>query len=356
LFLHLAGRDHPLVQQILQSPHHPLYSPVVDVLTKSRSHRVQEFLLSCLEESYWPVGLLTVFRQRSDGKFVRQWLRKIARSQSRMVAENLKRLRSISWLRTGGGVLRELDSWAELGLVRLAVLSGISRLEAFGLIEYVFRYGKPPGRRAAAEALEHFPGAAADALALEALQDADPHVQAAVIGHIRQRGIPGILPRLLALLDSPHAVVRQAVKKSLCEFNFKRFLHTFDLLEESAQRQTGLLVKKIDPQTIPLLQQELQSPIRSRRLRAIAIVRCIDAGKPLETILQRLVQEDPDAQVRQEAAAALVELEISPPQMQVAQTTSWPGQAPGFIPPATPATSSDPRLQQYRTRLGDPRN
>jgi len=355
LFLHLADRDHPLLQQILQSPHHPLHLPVVDVLTKSRSHRVQEFLLSCLEESYWPVGLLTVFRQRSDGKFVRQWLRKIARSQSPVVGENLKRLRNISWLRAGVGLLRELDSWAELGLVRLAVLSGIPRVEAFGLIEYVFRYGKPPGRRAAAEALEHFPGAAANALVLEALLDADPHVQAAVIGHIRQRGIPGLLPRLLAMLDSPHAVVRQAVRKSLREFNFRRFLHTFDLLEESARRQTGLLVKKIDPQTIPLLQQELQSPIRSRRLRAIAIVRCIDAGKPLETILQHLAYEDPDAQVRREAATALVDLGISPPQMQAPRTVTPPGQPAGGVQPASAATPTD-LLLQYRTRLWDPRD
>ena len=355
LFLHLADRDHPLLQQILQSPHHPLHLPVVDVLTKSRSHRVQEFLLSCLEEPHWPAGLVTVFCQRSDGKFVRQWLRKIARTQSPVIGENLKRLRSIRWLRMGGGLLRELDSWAELGLVRLAVLSGIPRIEAFGLIEYVFRYGKPPGRRAAAEALEHFPGAAANALALEALQDADPYVQAAVIGHIRQRGIPGLLPRLLTLLDSPHAVVRQAVRKSLREFNFKRFLHTFDLLEEPARRQTGLLVKKIDPHTIPLLQQELQSPIRSRRLRAIAMVRCIEAQKPLEAILQHLAQEDPDGQVRREAAAALAELGISPPPTQTTRTSSSPGQGPGGVQPASSAPPTDPLLQ-YRTRLWDPRD
>ncbi|MCS7304574.1 MAG: HEAT repeat domain-containing protein [Thermoguttaceae bacterium] len=355
LFLHLADPNHPILLQVLQSPHHPLHLPMVDVLTKSRSPVVQELLLSFLEQPQLPLGVLLVFGKRSDGKFVRQWLRKIARSQSPVLEQNLKRLRNISWLRAGGAILQGLDSWAELGLVRLAVLSGIPRQEAFGVIEYVFRYGKPAGRRAAAEALAAFSGAAANALALEAIEDPDPYVQAAAIGHIRQRGIPGVLPRLLALLDSPHAVVRHAVRKSLRELNFKRFLHSFDLLEDSVRRQTGLLVKKIDPQTIPLLQQELQSPIRSRRLRAIAIARSIDAQKPLEPILQQLAQEDPDAQVRQEAAAALAELIVPGPKNQPQNTESPVGKATVGPKPAASATATDP-LTQYRRSLWDPRD
>ncbi len=355
LFLHLAGRHHPLLQQILQSPHHPLHLPIVDALTKSRAPGVGQLLLEFLEEPQLPVGVLSVFSRRSDAKFVRQWLRKIARSQSAAMQQNLKRLRHIHWLRDGAGILQGLDSWAELGLVRLAVLSGIPRMEAFGLIKYVFRHGKPPGRRAAAEALAEFQGAAANALALEALGDPDPYVQAAAIAHIRQRGIPGVLPRLLALLDSPHAVVRQAVRKSLHEFNFKRFLRTFDLLEDSVRCQTGLLVKKLDPQTIPLLQQELESPIRSRRLRAIAIVRSIDAHKPLEPILHQLAQEDPDAQVRREAQAALAELAGPVPERPSAQLTLGAGKR---VAGPTPGSNVGPGdlLQQYRTNLWDPRD
>lgn len=354
-FLHLAPRDHPLLQQILQSPHHPLHLPLMEVLSKSRSPVIQELLLGYLEESQLPVGVITVFVKRSDSKFIRQFLRKIGRSQSPLLAQNLKRLRNISWLRGGAGVLQGFDTWAELGLVRLAVLSSIPRSVAFGLVEYILRYGKPAGRRAAAEALAEFRGAAANALALQALEDSDPYVQAAVVGHIRQRGIPGLLPRLLVLLDSPHAVLRQAVRKTLAELNFKRFLNSFDLLDEEVRVQTGLLVKKIDPQTIPLLRQELESSIRSRRLRAIAILRAIDAVKPLETILMRLAQEDQDPQIRREAATALAEggIVFSPPAQPVAQPVA-PITTVG-AKPSGPALRPDP-FTHYRKTLWDPRD
>jgi len=355
LFLHLAPRDHPLLQQILQSPHHSLHLPLVDVLSKSGSPIVRELLLGYLEDPQLPLGVLSVFARRSDTKFIRQWLRKIGRSVSPVLGQNLKRLRNIQWLRTGPGIFQGLDSWAELGLVRLAALSSIPRNLAFGLVEYVLRYGKPPGRRAAAQALENFHGAAANALTLQALEDLDPYVQAAVLGHIRQRGIPGLLPRLLALLDSPHAVVRQAARKSLGEFNFKRFLHSFDLLEEPVRRQTGLLVKKIDPQTIPILRQELESPIRSRRSRAIAIVRAIDAAPPLEAILKKIAQEDPDSGIRREATLALAEhgIEVEP----AVQENSEPFASRASVGPSRPKAADRPDpFSQYRNSLWDPRD
>lgn len=355
LFLHLAPRNHPLVLQILQSPHHPLHLPLVDVLSKSRSAVVKEFLLGYLEEPQLPLGLISVFTKRSDPKFIRQWLRKIGRSQSPVMAQNLKRLRNISWLRGGPGVFQGLDMWAELGLVRLAVLSGVPRTAAFALVEYILRYGKPAGRRAAAEALAEFQGAAANALALQALDDPDPYVQAAVAAHIRRRRIPGVLPRLLALLDSPHAVVRQAVRKSLSEFNFRRFLHSFDLLEEPVRRQTGLMVKKIDPETIPILRQELASSIRSRRLRAIAITRAIEAVEPLETILNRIAQEDEDPQIRREAASALAErgIALGPITQESSEPVASQTQRKRRSP--TPAVRPDP-LTHYRSNLWDPRD
>ena len=55
--------------------------------------------------------------------------------------------------------------------------------------------------------------------ALAALDDADPHVQAAVLGHIRRRGIPGMLSRLIDLLESPHLAVRQGAEEP-CRVQF----------------------------------------------------------------------------------------------------------------------------------------
>ena len=98
---------------------------------------------------------------------------------------------------------------------------------------------------------------------MSALADPDPQVQANVIPQLRGRGIPGVLPSLMELVESPYTVVRKAARESLAEFSFKRFVAAFDMLDEDVRRSTGLLVKKVNVQSVSLLNDELKSPIRS---------------------------------------------------------------------------------------------
>jgi HEAT repeat protein len=182
--------------------------------------------------------------------------------------------------------------------------SGVPRVQAFAAVQFLLLHGKPLARRSAAEALNEFHGAEANALAVQAMEDDDPQVQANILIQLRGRGVVGALPRLLKLVDSPHAVIREAVRASLTEFSFPRFLAAFDMLDEEVRRSTGILVKKIDPQTVPGLRAELESPVRSRRLRALAVATAIDAVGSLEEMVAGLL-EDRDASVRAEAARAL---------------------------------------------------
>ena len=139
---------------------------------------------------------------------------------------------------------------------------------------------------------------------MNALADPDPQVQANIIPQLRGRGIPGMLPSLLELVESPYAVVRKAARESLTEFSFKRFVAAFDMLDEEVRRSTGLLVKKIDMQTVSLLNDELKSPIRTRRLRGLAIARTIDAVEGVESAVIEMLQDE-DHLVRMEAAITL---------------------------------------------------
>ena len=129
-------------------------------------------------------------------------------------------------------------------------------------------------------------------------------MQANVIAQLRGRGIPGVLSSLLESVESPYAVVRKAARESLAEFSFKRFVAAFDMLDEEVRRSTGLLVKKIDVQTIALLNDELKSPIRSRRLRGLTIARTIDAVEGVESTIIEMLQDE-DHLVRMEAAVTL---------------------------------------------------
>jgi hypothetical protein len=305
-FLRLVPRDNVMLKQLLQNPHHPAFVTVIDVLSKSTAGGVVRLLLSSLDDPHASSAVLSVIANRSDPKLIRYLLRKVGREPSAAAAQNLKRMRSVSWLQSGPAILAGLDDLAQHGVVRLVMASGIPRMQAFGTIEYLVLHGKTEGRRAAAEALADFQGTAANALALKALEDEDPQVQASIALQLRRRGIPGVLTRLVALLDSRHAEVRQAARKTLAEFSFARFLGAFDMLDDEVRKSTGTLVRKVDPETIPRLRAELEAKARTRRLRGLAIARAIEAVEPLEPVIIKLL-EDEDHLIRAEAALALAQ-------------------------------------------------
>lgn len=303
-FALLVKRDNATMRGVLLDPRHAAFVVLIDVMAHSTAGGVMRLLLTFLDDPGAPMAVLNCAARRRDLKFVRHFLRKIGRTPSATVRQNLKRIRSVSWIRDGLELLDKLDDLEQHGAVELVMTSGMPRREAFAAIEHLLAHGKPEGRRAAAEALAHFQGADANRLALAALEDSDPQVQSNAIRQLRQRGIPGVLPRLVEMVDSPHSAVRTAVRETLAEFSFPRFLAAFDMLEDEVRKSTGSLVKKLDPQTIPRLKDEMESQARTRRLRAVAMARAIDAVDELEGPIARLL-EDEDYLVRVEAALAL---------------------------------------------------
>jgi hypothetical protein len=302
-FLLLTYRDDAVLRQILQDPYHPAFVVLVEMLSKITHDAVIGLLLSFLDDPRAPSAALSIVSKRCDPNFVARLLGKVGRDPSGAVVRNLKRIESIAWTRDTTA-LEACDDVEQAAAARLAVVSGIPRAQAFSLVEHLIQHGKAGGRRAAADALEQFRGADANLLALEALDDEDPEVQSKILMQLRGRGIPGALARLVEMIDSPHDSVRNAARKSLAEFSFSRYLASFDLLEEDVRASTGDLVKKVDSQTVPLLRAELGSPVRSRRLRGVAVARALRLVPEVEeAVLLQL--KDEDHLVRSEAAAAL---------------------------------------------------
>ncbi len=303
-FLVMASRDNAVLKQILQDPHNAAYLPLVDELLHNARGGVVRLLLSFLDDPHAPSSAIAVLARRSDVKFVQHLLRKIGFEPSAAAAQNLKRLDHISWVRHDDQLISGLDDAEQHSLVQLVMASGIKRLDVFKTIEYLLRHGKAGGRRAAALALAKFNGAEANSLALHALEDTDPQVQAAILAQVRQRGIPGALLRLVEFSDSPHEVVRQAARESLGEFSFDRFLAAFDMLDDQVRHSTGELVRRINPEAIGELVEEMQSRSRTRRLRAVGVAISMGVVPDVETAVIDLLSDD-DHVIRSEAARAL---------------------------------------------------
>jgi HEAT repeat protein len=108
----------------------------------------------------------------------------------------------------------------------------------------------------------------------------------------------------LELLGSRYEVVREAVRESLAEFHFKRFLAAYDTMEPAVRASTAPLVRKVDPECLALLVEEMKSSARTRRLRAIEIAVAMNAVRAVETPLIALLADE-DHMVRASAARAM---------------------------------------------------
>ncbi len=303
-FVLLANRENAALKRVLQSPTDRCFSPLVEVLASSTRPGIERLLLSYLDDPFAPLPALQVIFRRRDVAFLRRLLRKIGGEPAPVVRNNLKRIESIPWMKVNLALLDALSDHEQPAAVQLAAYSGVPRHLAFETVAYLLRHGTLAGRRAAAQALAAFQGPAADELAIRMLDDEDPHVRAAVAGQLRERDVPGATLRLMRMLDSPHQLEREVAQAGLAEFQFSRYLASFDDLAADARRSTGMLVRQIDPEWGASLRRELAAPIRARQRRALDIIAATDSIEELEEEVAALLQ-DPDPFLRVEAVRVL---------------------------------------------------
>ncbi len=303
-FLTLCNRDNATLKNILLGSHGAAFRTVVDILRSSRQPGVMHLLASYIDDPHPPLAVITTLTQRYDAAFVQRLLKRVGPEVSPAAQQNLRGVHVLRWADPAANVLATLGPTAQRAAIKLLAASGIPREVVYGAIEFLMRNGAPAGRLAATEALAEFHGPAADSLAMQALDDLEPTVQAAAVAQMRQRAIPAAVVKLIALADSPHETVRQAVRESLTEFRFTRYLSVFESLDDAVRHSTGQLVMKIDPDTLPLLREELASASRGRRIRGIQVCRFLDATPAVEGLLLELLGAD-DHLIRMEAARTL---------------------------------------------------
>jgi len=303
-FLLLATRDNATLKRILQNPLDPTYLAIVDTLTHSLRQGVMRLLLNSLDDPRAPSSVIAVLTHRSDPTFLTHLLHKIGQDPSRIARQNIKRMEAIVWLRDDLAVLDNLDDAAQQAAVRLVTLSSMKRLDVFPILAYLLKHGRPGGRRAAIEALVDFNGVEANALVIAALDDDDSQVRASALAQLRKRGMPGAMSRLVAALDSHDDVVRNAARGALREFQFDRYFTSYESMDDESRSYSAKMVRKVDPTTVARLVKELQSPARSRRLRAVEIIVLMSLVDELAHVLIGTL-EDEDHIVRVAAVRAL---------------------------------------------------
>lgn len=304
-FLLLARKENSTLRSLLEDASRRVSEVVGDLLATSTRPGVTRLLMEYLEDKRPPAAALQLLSKRSDIPFVRKLLKSIGdRNLAGTVSRNAKKISQIDWLNAEVDLLPALNDGEQAAAVKFVSATHVPEDDKLALLRRTLESGKPGGRRAAAIALPAFQGVEANQLAREALEDHDPEVQATIIRQLRERGVPGAVGRLVLLVDSPHEEVRNAAQECLAEFSFQRYISAFDMLEESVRWSTGDLVRKIDPNTVEELAEELQSSSRMRKLRALKAAPMVVAVDELRNLLIEALGDD-DPYARAEAVVAL---------------------------------------------------
>ena len=304
-FLLLADPQHPVMLDIIGNPHHPAFLAVLDLLKHTTRASLFDLPIAWLRAGCAPVSVLKLIAHRSDLPFLRTLLTAVGPNPSPTVTAAFRRLESIVWAKPPLAILDQLSDLQQTALVKLIAASGMDRTEAFGALEEVMLRGRTGGRRAAAEALADFGGAAANELVVRCLEDPDPIVQATLIRQLRSRSVPGCITRLVQALESPFPEVREAAQESLHEFTLAKFMTVIDLLEDDVKVSMGQLVRRVDPKGLEELRNELRSPARTRRLRAIDAACAMGAVAEVEVTLIDQLSREEDYLVRAALVRAL---------------------------------------------------
>ncbi len=310
-YLLVAKPKSATFRSVLQRSNESCYKPIIDVLTNSSQGGVIRLLLGFLDDPQMPLVVTKVFGDRCDAKFIHHLSQAVGPRPLKAVVATLARLNKLAWATPEHPVFDELDEQGQAGAVWLLTGSSVNRPKVLEVLAYLLAEGKPGGRREAAKALAQFEGAAANALAIKAINDDDPGVRAEIIKQLRPRKIPAAFSLLIRLVDNPEPEVQEALCAAMPEFNIRHFLDNFDSMPEALQPVAGHLVTKIDETAIEVITSEMQSqsPVRRRRATLAAIV--MGVIPQLEEFVILLLTDE-DHMVRIAAAKALADCKSVP--------------------------------------------
>jgi HEAT repeat protein len=309
--LTVAKPKNATLRQLLQRPQESSHQPILELLQNSPRGGVIRLLLGFLEDPKMPRVVSKVLSSRCDAKFVGHLLRTTGPQPSKTVAQTLSQIKSIAWAEPNGQLLDQLDDQAQEAAVQFLLASSIDRPKVLDVIKHLLFKAKPGGRRAAAKALEQFEDPEISALVIEALDDKDAQVRAALLVQLRPRNVPDSFSLLVRMVGSPEEEVKQALRKAMPEFTLGHFLANIDEMDEQLRPTAGHLVREINSDVAASLAAEMESLSPVVRRRTVLAASVMGLVQELEETVIKLLSDE-DHMVRAVVAQALADCKSMP--------------------------------------------
>lgn len=303
-FVTLSGATSTTLHTILDDPRDGCFQTVVNTLSSSNSSGVIHLIFEFLKCPDAHVVVRNVVSKRSDMAFVVALASFVSSTSNENVLRNLQRVHNYDWLEPQDTLSQRFDTSQLHGIANLVSKTKLKEPTALAFIETILATDHLEAKVIACEMLCSYKSQSANQLVLQALEAEQPEVQAAAIRQLADRSIPDTLNKLMTLIEHSSEVVQEAARAALTEFSFESFLSRYDMLDETARRSTGSLVRRVDNEVVSKLREEMDGPSRKQRSRAIEMADSLGLTAEISDMLvERL--DDEDHLIRAAAAEAL---------------------------------------------------
>ena len=293
--------------ELFRNPTHPVYTALAGMVQTENDEFIYQFIVESLEAPKVPGLILAALSNRTDLPFLQYLFENMDSPPSSFFQANLQRIHRFDWIASLRTLLPHFSEKAQQRLLELLKFSDLPHEEVYKVCRQIFQFGKSAGRCAALVEIANVSLEESKEIVTEAIDDDDPNVQATALRQIRKLHSTQGMMLILQKIDSPHPVVREAVKMMLPEFQIRRFLNSFDQLNDEQRVQTLKIIRRIDPTLPEVLAVEIQGDNAVMKARALKTIEIGNLVGLLEEPLCAVLLQDTTAVLRVKAAALLAD-------------------------------------------------
>jgi hypothetical protein len=301
----LGDPDNTAVRKVFLQSSPACREVAANLLLTSTHAGVMQLLMDFMGQNYPNTKAFEAFENRCDPEFICHVLRTFPKRLSENQQKNYKQLTRIAWINDDLFPLEEIPSGLHESFSAFVQATGMDLDHKIDIQKWLLLNGSMPGRHAATQILEAIAPESVRGILFGSLDSEDEDVQVWATTQLRSQGVPDSIQLLIERLDSPLPAVREAAREELASFDLSMVLNLFEHLDRNLCLRVGALIRKTDPGCVHKLTDELNQPIRRRRIRAARGAEALGLAPDVERGLFSMLSDE-DSIVRRIAAEILV--------------------------------------------------
>ncbi len=301
----LGKKEYPTLLAILMEHQSIACKKAAELLSSGEHGSYIRLLLSCLGDPDSPAMIDEIIVARSDKPYVQNLLATVGPSPAFPFQDALKRFKGFAWLTPQNPNLADLVAGKEPEAIQLLQAIELPKYQKVALYRFFLSLPVVEARRAAAVSVRRLVGEEVHAMLLEFVNDPDPETCATIFRILKARDVKELEAHFIVLAERPEPEIRKALYDTMPDLHIESFAARISQMTAMQAKRLGYFVRKIDPATPKVIEDDLASPLSVRRQMACTVAAATNCASLFEARILDIALYDDEALVRCAAILAL---------------------------------------------------